>query len=146
MIAQLIKRQTKVIYDNRMREIAEDDQYDQAGQQSEANYNLPKESAGYLKYKREDDMDTVRIYGFGSGLLGNFTYTVQKRYLHKFKFHTGQSPKIKDYWRCLKKIKAFLPYFPPNKSIGALPITQLSWMALTLTASRVLATYCGPPF
>ena len=64
-------------------------------------------------------MDTICNYVFESGTLGNFTYTIQKRYLRDFKFLLGMKMKIKDYWRQFKEINDFLPYFPPDKSIGS---------------------------
>ena len=67
-------------------------------------------------------MDTIRNYVFGSGTMGNFTYTIQKRYFRDYKFQTGLKKKIKDYWRRLKEINDFLPYFLPDKSIGSLRI------------------------
>lgn len=76
MIAQLVKGQAKVIYDNQKREIAKDDHYDWAARQRKANYNLHKESIWYFKKKYKDDMDASPNYVFGSGLLGNFAYTV----------------------------------------------------------------------
>ena len=67
-------------------------------------------------------MDTIRNCVFESGTLGNFTYTIQKRYLRNYKFLSGLKMKIKDYWRRLKEIKDFLPFFPLDKSIGSLRI------------------------
>ena len=114
LIAQLVEG-----YDNQMRKIAAKNHYNQAARQSEANYDLYKLTAGYLKKKREDAMNTIHNYVFGSVLLINFTYTVRKRYLHKFKLQAGQSMKLKNYWRGLKEINNCLPYFLPDKSIGA---------------------------
>ena len=88
-----------------------------------ANYNLHKVTDGYRKKKPKDVMDTICKYVLGSGSMGNFTYTIQKRYLRKFKFKAGQSMKIKDYWRQLKEINDFLPYFLPDKYIGSPRIT-----------------------
>ena len=68
-------------------------------------------------------MDTICNYEFGSGTLGNFTYTIQKRYLRNYKFISETKMKIKDYWRRLKEVNTFLPYFPPDKSIDLLRIT-----------------------
>ena len=93
-----------------MGKIEADNHYDQVARQSEANYNLHKETARYLKKKHENAMDTIHNYVFGSDLLGNFTCTVQKWYLHEFKSQAGQSTKIKDYWRHMKEINDFILY------------------------------------
>ena len=122
LIAQLVEGQAKVIYGNRTREISEDTQYDQAARLSDAKYATHQASDRYRKEKGEDAMDIIRNYVFGSGTMGNFIYTIQKRYLHAYKFQTGLKMKIKDYWRRLKEINNFLPYFPPDKSISSLRI------------------------
>ena len=49
LIAQLVKGQAKVIYDNRKREISEDTQYDRATRQSDANYATHQTSDRYRK-------------------------------------------------------------------------------------------------
>ena len=64
-------------------------------------------------------MGTIHNYVFGSGTLDNFTHTIQKRYLRDYKLLSETKLKIKDYWRRLKEINYFLPYFPPDKSIGS---------------------------
>ena len=104
LIAQLVEGQAKVIYGNCIREILENTQYDRATRQSDASYVIHQTSDRYQKKKHEDAMETIRNYVFGSGTLGNFTYTIQKWYLRKYKFQPGQAMKIKDYWICLKEI------------------------------------------
>ena len=119
LIARLVvEGQTNVIYDNHTREISEDTaQYDRATRQSDANSATHQASDRYRKEKREDAMDTIRNYVFGSRTLGNFTYTIQKCYLRDCKFQTGLKMKIKDFWRRSKEINNFLPHFPPDKSV-----------------------------
>ena len=96
LIAQLVEGQAKVIYDNRTRERYLDRQYNRAmRRQSKENYNLHQALPDYFKKKRADAIDTIRNYELRSGLLGSFTYTVQKKYLWVFKFQAGQTMKIK---------------------------------------------------
>ena len=78
-------------------------------------------------------MDSIQNFMFGLGLLGNFTYTVRKRYMQEFKFEAGQSMKVKDYWKHLKEIINFLP--PQINPLGYPVFNPLSWMITNLRIS-----------
>ena len=118
LVAQLVEEQAKVIYDNRMREIDQDQTYRRAARQSDVNYEMYKTTPPYLQGKREDALDTIRTYVFGTRDPGTFAYTQQICYMQEFKFQANHAMKIKDYWRWLKEINDYLPYFPPDKVIG----------------------------
>ena len=54
--------------------------------QSDANYLLFQASDRYIKGGKKSALDSIQILVFRTGHLGNFDYTLQRRYICESKF------------------------------------------------------------
>ena len=99
LITQFVSKEAKVIYDNHndTTEIDNDATFTGFAFQSDTSYLLFKASGRYIEGKQQSALVTTWNFVFGTGSLGNFAYTLQKRYIRDFKFQLGHAMTIKDY-------------------------------------------------